>query len=397
MEISDLTVLLSAGSPFITELTAAILIAIMFLLFLTLLSIVGYFPVLLSLTSYTPVVARIKARGVPYIEPELVQDLMQSGSLPDSISRLKSSGYLASVSLDCNPDQAEEELLIAWYDEVQTLRSQAPRDAWLFFDAILSFQEIAKVKRILRMVHDGRAAIIPEIPLLWPEEFTTDVALKIANSRSVSEAARIFHETRYGQILADGLVLYEKEKSVFYLDHVLDCMGFAEIKSQSSMVQAYLASPYRDYISILIDIQNIRTLIRAKHGGWNPQQVMPCLIDGGLDLPSWRLIQMNEMMSLPDLVRQLSGTRYDSVLSPLLRSYPSTESMLSIDLALDRYLLETISRLSMEYYHTGGPLLWYLVAKEFELRNIRIILTGLSEGLSSDQIGKMLITGPEET
>ena len=71
--------------------------------------------------------------------------------------------------------------------------------------------------------------------------------------------------------------------------------------------------------------------------------------------------------------------------------------MLSIDLALDRYLLETISRLSMEYYHTGGPLLWYLVAKEFELRNIRIILTGLSEGLSSDQIGKMLITGPEET
>ena len=168
MEISDLTVLLSAGSPFITELTAAILIAVMFLLFLTLLSIVGYFPVLLSLTSYTSVVARIKARGVPYIEPELVQDLMQSGSLPDSISRLKSSGYLASVSLDCNPDQAEEELLIAWYDEVQNLRSQAPRDAWLFFDAILSFQEIAKVKRILRMVHDGRAAIIPEIPLLLP-------------------------------------------------------------------------------------------------------------------------------------------------------------------------------------------------------------------------------------
>lgn len=397
MEISGLSSLLDAGSPYVTELTAGILIIIFVLLFLALLSTAGYFPVLLAITSYTPVIARLKAKGVPFIESELVLDLMQSGSVPDCISRLKGFGYLGRVSPECTPDQAEEELLVSWYDEVSVLRSQAPQDAWLFFDAVLFFQERAKVKRIIRLVHMGQADHIPDEPLLWPDGFTPDLAAKIANAHDMGECVRLFHETRYGESLSRSLPLYEKEKSFFYLDHALDCEGFSELFSQASMVQTYLASPYRDFISVLIDIQNVRTLIRAKHAGWNQEDASLCLIEGGLELPFWRLVQINEMMSLPDVVRQLTGTCFDSMLSPLLRTYPSTDSMLQIDLALDRHLLDTISRLSMEYYHTGGPLLWYVVAKEFELRNIRIILSGIYEGYSSEQIFQMLVTEPGGT
>ena len=116
-----------------------------------------------------------------------------------------------------------------------------------------------------------------------------------------------------------------------------------------------------------------------------------------MELPLWRLIQMNEMMSVPDVVRQLTATPYDQILTPLLRSYPSPDVMLRIDLALDQYLLQVVSRLGLAYYHTGGPLLWYLIAKEFELRNIRIILSGLIEGLSPEQISWLVITQREET
>lgn len=396
MDIPDLNTLLDAGSPYVTHLSAAVLIIIMFLLFLTLLSTAGYFPVLLSITSYTGIIARLKAKGVPFIEPNHVQELMQSGSVQDCLSRLRSYGYLTGVTMECTPDQAEEELLLAWYEEVVLLRSQAPRDAWLFFDAILFFQEIAKVKRIIRLIHMDRAGVIAENSKLWPEGCSPDLAAKLGNVRSMSEGVRLLQETRYGEPLLGGMALYEKERSIFYLDHALDCMGFSELKSQMSMVQAYLASPYRDFIAVLIDIQNIRVLIRAKHSGWNPDAVPLCLVDGGQELPLWRLVQLNEMMSLPDLVRQLSGTGYEPLLSPLIRTYPSADTMLRIDLALDRYLLETISRLGLTYYHTGGPLLWYLVAKEFELRNIRIILSGLYDGFSAEKITPMLITGPEE-
>jgi len=397
MDIPDLNTLLDTGSPYFTHLSGAVLIVILILLFLTLLSTAGYFPVLLSITSYTPIIARLKAKGVPFIEPLQLRELMQSSSVQDCMSRLKSYGYLTDVPIECTPDQAEEELLLTWYEEVILLRSQAPRDAWLFFDAFLYFQEIAKVKRIIRLIHMDRSWAIAETPELWPEGCSPDLAAKLGNVQSMSEGVRLLQETRYGEPLFSVLALYEEEKSVFYLDHALDCMGFSELKSQMSMVQTYLASPYRDYIAVLIDIQNIRALIRAKHSGWNPEAVQLCLIDGGQELPMWRLVQMNEMMSVPDLLRQLSGTGYDPVLSPIFRTYPSTDTMLRMDMALDQYLLDTISRLGLTYYHTGGPLLFYLVAKEFELRNIRIIVSGLYDGFSADKITPMLITVQEET
>ncbi|HOL41450.1 MAG TPA: V-type ATPase subunit [Methanospirillum sp.] len=397
MDIPDLNALFETGSPYFTPLSAAVLILILVLLFITLLSTAGYFPVLLSITSYTPIIARLKAKGVPYNNPELLEGLIQSGSVQDCMSRLKNMGYLTRAPLDCTPDQAEDELLLTWYEEVTLLRSQAPRDAWLFFDAILFFHEIARIKRILRFIHVHRAYMIMDKPELWPEGCTPDLAAKLSNVRTMNEGIRLLLETRYGQALLDGMPRYDTEQSLFYLELALDCMGYAELKRQMSMVQTYLASPYREYIAVLIDIHNLRVLIRAKHSGWNPDEVPLCLVDGGQHLPMWRLTQMNEMMSVPDVVRQLIGTAYDPILSPLLRSYPSADSMLHLDLALDQYLLDTVSRLGLVYYHTGGPLLWYLVAKEYELRNIRIILSGLYEGFSPEQIIQMMVRGPEET
>lgn len=397
MEIPDIYTLMETGSPYLTPLSAAVLIIILVLLFITLLSTSGYFPVLLSITSYTPVIARLKAKGVPYGNPEQLEELIQSGSVQDCMSRLKNMGYLTRAPPDCTPDQAEEELLCMWYEEVALLRSQAPRDAWLFFDAVLFFHEIARVKRILRLIHVHRADMIMNKPDLWPEGCTPDLAAKLSNVRSMNEGIRLLLETKYGQALLDGIPGYDTGQSLFYLELALDCMGYAELKRQMSMVQTYLAAPYRVYIAVLIDIHNLRVLLRAKHSGWDPDAVPLCLVDGGQDLPMWRLTQMNEMMSVPDVIRQLIGTAYDPILSPMLRSYPSSDTMLRLDLALDQYLLDTASRLGLVYYHTGGPLLWYLVAKEYELRNIRIILSGLYEGFSAEQIMQMMVRGPEET
>lgn len=397
MDIPDLNILFDAGSPYFTHLSAAIIIVTLFLLFLALLSIAGYFPVLLSITSYTPVVARLKAKGVPYIEQEPVQDLIQSSSVQDCLGKLKATGYLTRGSADITSEQAEEELLLTWFEEVALLRSQAPSESWLFFDAVLFFQEISKVKRIIRLIHMNQADVIADRPGLWPTGCSPDLAAKLGNVRTMSEAVRLLQETRYGEALLDGLALYEKEKSVFFLDHALDCMGFSELKSQTSMVQDLLASPYRDYLAVLTDIQNIRVLIRAKHSGWSPEAVPLCFVDGGRELPLWRLVQLNEMMSLPDLVRQLAGTGYDPVLTPFIRTYPSADTMMNMDLALDQYLLDTVSGLGLVYYHNGGPLLWYLVAKDFELRNIRIILSGIYDGFQVETINRMLITSREET
>lgn len=391
MDNGFLAPIFDAGMPSLSPFETCILVLILVILLLTLLSVAGYFPVLLSITSYTPIVARIKARGVPFIESERVMELIQSNSVPDCISRLKNAGYLNGVSLECSQDQVEEELLASWYKETTLLRSEAPQDAWMFFDSYLFFQELGKVKRIIRLVDQGKGTMIRENPDIWPDGFTEDLAGKIANVETVRECVRVLQDTKFGSPLLNALSAYEKEKSLYYFDQALDCMGYDDLSKQASKVMTSLSSPYRKFFAILSDIQNVRVLLRSKHGGKDPGEVHVCLLPGGDELPLWRLAQLNEMMSVPDIVRQLSGTRFEQVLSPIIRNYPSVESMFLFDKALDRLELDTVSRLSMDYYHTGGPVLWYLIAKEFELRNIRIILSGLFEGFSSEMIISMLV------
>ncbi|MFH0966787.1 MAG: V-type ATPase subunit, partial [Methanobacteriota archaeon] len=82
----------------------------------------------------------------------------------------------------------------------------------------------------------------------------------------------------------------------------------------------------------------------------------------------------------------------DPVLSPLLPLYPNPDGLLLFDLALDRYHLSLAERISLVYYHTGGPLITYLVEKGLEMRNIQVILAGISSGVSPDQIQKYLIS-----
>ncbi|NLV26814.1 MAG: V-type ATPase subunit [Methanomicrobiales archaeon] len=383
--------LFDAGLPFLTPMESGVVVLIIAILFIALLSTAGYFPVLLAITSYTPVVARIKAKGVPFIEYDRLMELLQSGSLPDCISRLKNAGYLRDINPDGSSEEVEEEILTSWYKETALLRSESPRDAWIFFDAYHIFQDIARVKRIIRLVKNHRVREIAENPVLWPDGFTSDLAMKVANAETVNECARFLQETRYGTPLMDALVEYEKEGSFFYLDYALDCLAYDELYRQASKVMTYLASPYREFFAVLADIENVRTLLRAKHTGRDPDAVPLCLLPGGSEIPSWRLVQLNEMMSVPDIIRQLSGTKFESVLTPVVRAYPSADSMFEFDIALDRLEFSLVSKLSLDYYHSGGPLLWYLVSKEFELRNIRIIVSGLSDGLSSDVITRMLV------
>ena len=297
--------------------------------------------------------------------------------------------------METSPEEIEEELLIAWFSELAQMELDAPHDAAVLFAAYHHFHELYKVKRILRLVHGRMGERVLTHPSLLPKDISEDLAAKIASLTSVSECVRLMNHTWYGKALIDALPLYESKKSLYDLEHALDCIGFSELEGRMNLVQSYLPTLYRTFISVLTDIQNVKTLIRAKHGGWNQDDVRLCLLSGGQYLPAWQIARLHQMMSVHDLISQLAGSRFDPYLSPEMREYPTPTSLMRLDIALDRMLLDTVYRLGLEFYHSGGPLIKYLVSKEFELRNIRVIISGIAEGLDAEIISRMVVLEPE--
>ena len=58
---------------------------------------------------------------------------------------------------------------------------------------------------------------------------------------------------------------------------------------------------------------------------------------------------------------------------------------------LDGLFLDLIKDISMNNYSTIGPTLRFLIFKEYEIQNLKVIAKGISEDLSSDFTKQFLV------
>lgn len=387
----DFISLITAATPDFTLITAGILILAVSLILLAVLANAAYMTTLLSIASYAYPIARIKAIGVPFIQSSHLQDLLESGSVTECLSRLRTAEHPLGTITHPDPDSLEIHLIRGWYEEMSLLASIVPAEVSPFFEAYLEQAETAEIKRILRLIHGQKSDLLTSDRIVPVGGITSDLIEGAIRSHGLEDGIRHFHATRYGSPLENAFLSSHEGGSILPLEVALDRVAYGDLKIAAEMIRSDMASPYREYMEQIIDIQNLRTLLRVKHGGWSEADITPCLMEGGLTFPLWRVMQLNEMQSVPDLINQISGTVFDPVLSPLLPRYPDTDSLLFFDLALDRYHLGLAERISLVYYHTGGPLIAYLVEKGLEMRNIRVILSGISAGVSPGQIQKYLV------
>ena len=388
--------------PFITSLTPdntiitglVLLIGIVFI-FLSILGAAGYMTTLLSIAAYAYPIARMKAVGVPFIYSGPLRELLESGNVSECLSRLRIAGHPLGREKRSDPGFLETRLIQIWYDEISLLASIAPPNVAPFFQTSLEQAEIAEIKRIIRLIHIPSEGLREADRISPVGEITGDLIEQALRAQSLEDCIHQFHETRYGAALATAFSPHQAGGSILPLETALDHVFFTDLTVTTGMIRSDMAHPYQEYLGQVIDIQNMRTLIRTKHSGWNESDILLCLMEGGHTFPYWRILQFNEMQSVPDLINQVSGTVFDPVLTPVLARYPNPECLLLFDLALDRYHLDLAERISLVYYHTGGPLIASLVEKWVEMRNIQVILSGISAGVSPDRIRTYLLALPE--
>jgi vacuolar-type H+-ATPase subunit C/Vma6 len=99
---------------------------------------------------------------------------------------------------------------------------------------------------------------------------------------------------------------------------------------------------------------------------------------------------MTELESVPHVISSLEGLSYHEALKNAIEEYNKQNSVQVLENALDSHLLKLLEDLSTQNYVTIGPTLRFIVTKEFEIENLKIITKGVSEGLSSDIIKPLL-------
>jgi len=178
---------------------------------------------------------------------------------------------------------------------------------------------------------------------------------------------------------------YNKFKDPEIIDFVLDRERYVMIFNKIREIEIIEEEePYlRRFIKINIDLNNIINCIRAKIRGEKKTFTKEFLIPEG-DFKIENLIEVYDS-PLSSWFEKLRYTDYKNIIELGVNYFQKNNSLMELEKLIDNFILN-FSKIGK--YITFGiePLVGFITAKENDIKNIRIILSGKLNNLSPDEI-----------
>ncbi len=181
-----------------------------------------------------------------------------------------------------------------------------------------------------------------------------------------------------------------KEKTDFLLiDKIVDEYYINKLKNVK--VPYKCEKGKKRFIQIFIDINNVKNALRAKQMDYKKEETMKLFLGEGLEIAKWKYEEIADSDSVSQAISSLEGTSYYQGLKNNIERYNKEKSVQILEDSLDTIYLKNIKDISQENYITIGPTIRFLVSKEYEIRNLKVIAKGVFEKLNKELIKELLI------
>ena len=100
---------------------------------------------------------------------------------------------------------------------------------------------------------------------------------------------------------------------------------------------------------------------------------------------------MAEVDDLDTLIKMLEETKYENVIDKGIEDFKNTGSLITLETELYRYLLRQSALLLHQHPLSVDVILGFMLAKDIEIRNLRILIKGKQLGLEEDFMERQLV------
>ncbi len=326
--------------------------------------------------------AKFEAIGNPFIQEKELSVLIENPTLESFKDRLnvlrdyQVEGQTASSiqrSLDEN-----------FLRTIMMMRNDSSKKLVSFYDLYLQKIDFYLVKNEIKTLLRGTgkkqaldAAVLPQTKELL-------VMLQNTTKESLPEllTQQGFSKESIEKLMAEPVDLLQID---ILFDHLFLCR-LKEVKVPRKCDQ-----PKQDFIKNTIDMLTVKHLLRAKHLSFSADVCKMFFLGEGKQISRWRFDQMADAADVSQVVTALDGTSYFPAVSAKTEQYVKEKSAQVFEQAVDAAFLQRIKEISLQNYLTFGPSLRFLVSKEYEIKNLKVITKGIAENISSDLIKNNLV------
>jgi V/A-type H+-transporting ATPase subunit C len=357
---------------------------------ITIILLMSYFNILVTIASFSYPNARLRAMGNPFVKKQKLSELMELSSAGEAAVEISKEGYKLPPNIEkVGIDEAERELELAHIDFLKKVLNSDPQSIRPFMEAFLIKYDAAQVKKAIRARKNGTSNEELKKKLIPVKEIDEEMIDNILDANTVDEVCNAVKTTKFGDTLIK--TSSEHKGDIVALDLALDQFFSKELRLTITRVD----TPVRETVTLFVgkyaDITNIKHIIRSKQQGLDTALTERFLVDGGRNLASWKLRSMIELKGAQEMVTELEGTPYLETMREAMVDFTETKSIYALEAAFDKLLLQIAQEISSSSLIAAGPTIKFIVAKEFEIRNLKAVLRGLHEKLSPEKIMPMLV------
>jgi len=321
-------------------------------------------------TEYTHAVGRIRELERGLLNKVLLVKMIEASDLTSSLNLLVESG-LGAYSFDIfNPADFESSLNKELLYTYKLIKDISPYP-FLYYVFALNYdfhnlKVLVKSKYLNKKFTESLSEIgminIKNLIMAIEEEKFAEIPVSFESAvrKTISE--------------------YNKLQDPEIIDLVLDKERYGII----SNILKNIESPFlKKFVRINIDFNNIITSVRIKIRGEDKIFLKRVLIDDG-DLSLIKIIDMFDS-PLSSWNTKFIKTDYEGVVEMGLKGYQENNSLIEIERLRDNFILDFVK---IGKFITFGvePLIGFIIAKENDIKNIRIILSGKLNKLSPSKI-----------
>lgn len=323
---------------------------------------------------FTQAVSRIRVLEKRLLNKVKIERMIDSSSAEEALKVLNETEYSALMS-DVKRAEDYEILLQKELKRVYSLiREITP------YDSLTDILSIRYDYHNMKVLLKGKALEQDFSGILTPMGIVEVSVLKDAiNSfdlRSLPE--------KFAEAIKSSQEEFKESKDPQIIDIIFDKYMYSDMLERASILKEEFVL---DYIKSSIDLTNIRTLVRVKMQDKPLNFLKIVLLEGG-DLKVDTLINIYND-SFENIISKLSSTKYKNVVKEGLEEFLSNGKLTLFEKLFEDYLMSLIK--NAKYVHFGAePLFGYILAKETEIKIIRIIMVAKLNNVQSSVIRERL-------
>ena len=191
-------------------------------------------------------------------------------------------------------------------------------------------------------------------------------------------------------LLRSGLKDLGENKSLVAIENALDKYYYNHLMEFSKILPKEGAL-FRNFLIKEVEILNILTLLRLKKVKFDKNAIMNFIISTGNKSEDKKMKSLAGLDDLGELLRALQRTEYKDSIDKGTEDFKKSNSLIILETELYKYLLNESTLLLHQHPLSVDVILGYMLAKDIETRNLRVIIKGKQLGLSEEFIEKQLV------